>query len=75
MSDLVTSMICGCCTEPISRIPADWATARRILAREVKVVRRLLNRCEDCAHHDVYRAPCVPANFEPPRCRCGCSDR
>lgn len=74
MNDMVTNMICGCCTVSISRIPADWHTARRILAREVKVIRQPGNRCEDCAHHDVYSAPCVPADFIAPRCGCGCSD-
>lgn len=74
MNDKVTTMICGCCTAPISQIPADWATARRIRSGAVKVGRVPTNRCDDCLGHDVYRAPCVPADFTAPRCNCGCAD-
>ncbi|MEV6555892.1 hypothetical protein AB0M22_09260 [Nocardia sp. NPDC051756] len=75
MTDMVTNMICGCCTTSISQIPADCHTARRILDRVVKIQRNPLDRCDDCATHDVYSAPCVPADFERPHCRCGCADR
>lgn len=73
MANTVVTMICGCCTAPIDAIPADWATARRIAAREVKVGRHPHDRCEDCARHDVYAHPCEPADFTPPRCDCGCA--
>lgn len=74
MSDMVTNMICGCCTEPISQIPADWASARRILNREVRIPRRPHERCDECAGHNVYDSPCAPADFARPGCQCGCND-
>ncbi|MET8648473.1 hypothetical protein [Nocardia aurea] len=73
-ANLVTTMVCGCCTTPIHQIPADWHTARRILARKVAVTRQPGNRCDACTGHDVYRAPCEPADFEKPHCGCGCTD-
>ncbi len=72
MNDKLTTMICGCCTAPIAQIPADWATARRIRSGAVKVQRVPTDRCDECLHHDVYRAPCVPADFTEPCCVCGC---
>lgn len=74
MNTKVTTMICGCCTEPIVQIPADWHTARLIARGEIKVPRYPLDRCDACRGHDVYDDPCVFAEFERPRCRCGCAD-
>lgn len=70
----VTTMICGCCTAPVTQISAEWATARRVLAGEVKVERKPQNRCDDCLNCNIYQAPCAPGEFTHPHCDCGCAD-
>lgn len=57
---MVALFVCGCCTATTEEIPADWHTARRIVAGEPIVQRRWFERCDACKGHDAIRTPCAP---------------